>query len=145
MWQKLRATGSGGRLIGVDTNVLVRLVVTDDRSQHDASVAFFGERTRASPAHVSVAVIIEMFWVLSRIYKLPVETVLDMIDALTGRPDLIIENEDCVTLALRAVKSLNAGFVDLLIAGINQKMGCDRTVTFDRKAARAVSEMELLS
>lgn len=132
-------------MIGVDTNVLARLVVTDDRSRHDASVALFAERTRSSRAYLSVSVIIETYWVLSRVHKLPVEPVLDTIDAFTGRPDTVIEDEDSVTLALPAVNSLNAGFVDVLIAGINQESGNARTVTFDPKAARAIPEMERLS
>jgi predicted nucleic-acid-binding protein len=38
-----------------------------------------------------------------------------------------------------------AQLTDFVIAHLNRKAGCSRTVTFDRRAAKAIAEMELLA
>jgi len=41
--------------------------------------------------------------------------------------------------------SSHPGFSDVIIADINRANGCEKTMTFDRKAANSVAGMELLA
>ncbi len=47
--------------------------------------------------------------------------------------------------ALLAVDEASADFADALIAERSAELGCEKTVTLDRKAAKKVPAMELLA
>lgn len=132
-------------MIGVDTNVLLRLYVADDASQHAAASRFFAERTGESPAYISMVVFIEFVWALTKTYNYGWDRVFALIGAMIGARDILIEREDVVTEALARAVEDNVYIVDALIALANADDGCTSTVTFDRKAARRLPNMELLS
>lgn len=132
-------------MIGVDTNVLLRLYVADDAKQHKAAVAFFAERSGDSPAYVSMIVFVEFVWALTRTYNYRWEQVHMLIGALIGTRDIVIEREDVVGMALAKAIEDNVDLVDAIIAHANVDDGCKSTATFDRKAASRIPFMELLS
>jgi predicted nucleic-acid-binding protein len=132
-------------MIGVDTNVLLRLYVADDREQHEAARGFFAARSKDDPAYVSLIVLIECVWALTKTYKYRWEQINDLLDALVDTSDIVIERADMVADALSRVTEGNIDLVDALIAGTNIADGCRMTVTFDKKAARRLPSMELLS
>ncbi|WP_024587218.1 type II toxin-antitoxin system VapC family toxin [Aliihoeflea sp. 2WW] len=132
-------------MIGVDTNVLLRLYVADDASQHATASRFFGERTAESPAYISMIVFVEFIWALTRTYNYGWDRVFALIGALISAQDILIEREDAVTEALARAVEEKIDLVDALIARANADDGCSSTVTFDRKAARRLSSMQLLT
>ena len=131
-------------MIGVDTNVLVRFLTADDPGQHRIALAFFSERTPADPAYVSAVTLAETAWLLRRRYGLPSEEILE---SLT----MIIDSDDFVVEGREAIESIRSGLgeptqlTDFVIAQLGRKAGCSQTVTFDRRAAKAVLGMELLT
>ena len=132
-------------MIGVDTNVLIRLYVADNPEQHDAAVAFFAKRSEASRAYVSLIVLVEFVWSLTRTYKYGWDRVLALVGALTATRDVLIEREEVVVEALAHAEDDHAGLVDTIIAMANRADGCDTTMTFDRAAAKRLPSMELLA
>lgn len=54
------------------------------------------------------------------------------------------ESHDVLLRALRLVDETNADFADALIAERSAELGCERTVTLDRKAAARIPSMTLL-
>ena len=131
-------------MIGVDTNVLVRLYVADDARQHAAAVDFFAQRSERSPAYVSLVVLIEFVWALAKTYKYGWDQIYGLVGALTAVRDVLIEREDVVSAALEQSIETNVGFVDAIIARANAEDGCSHTITFDKKTAQRISSMELL-
>jgi predicted nucleic-acid-binding protein len=131
-------------VIGVDTNVLVRFLTADDPRQHRTALAFFRERTPADPAYVSAVTLAETAWLLRRRYGLPSEEILE---SLT----MIIDSDDFVVEGREAIESVRVGMgkpdqlTDFVIAQLGRKAGCSQTVTFDRRAAKSVPGMELLT
>ena len=132
-------------MIGVDTNVLLRLYVADDPRQHEMATVFFAQRSEESPAYVSLIVLVEFVWSLTRTYKYDWERVYVLVTALAAARDIVIEREDIITEAVGLAVETNAGFVDAIVAGVNAVDGCESTMTFDRKAAGRIPSMELLS
>ena len=130
--------------IGVDTNVLVRLFVTDDEVQHELSKAFFSSVADDMIVVVDRVVLAEFYWVLRARYGQRDVAILDIIDMILERSDIEIEDRALVEAAL-AVARDGADLSDALIATANQRNGCRHTVTFDRQAAKAISSMSLLS
>lgn len=133
-------------MIGLDTNVLVRVFVReDDRKQTEAALALLGRLTAATPGFVSLIVLVELSWVLERTYGYSHEVVLSAIDTLLNSENIHVERFDLVELTLHTAREHSADFVDNLIALLAAEASATKTMTFDRKAAKRIPGMELLA
>jgi predicted nucleic-acid-binding protein len=130
-------------VIGVDTNVLVRLFTADDAEQHEKAASFFRERSAASPAFVSAVTMAETVWVLGFSYRLSQAAILDAMLTLLETDDLVVEAADALLAVRDAGKP--ALLADFIVVHLGRRAGCSHSVTFDRQAARAVPGMELLA
>lgn len=133
------------RVIGVDTNVLLRLFVTDDADQHRASTAFFADRTRQEPAFVNAVVMAEFAWVLRRSYGYSKSQVLGVVGYLADAIDVRLQHGEAIAEALDLCAQTGEEFGDVLIAAINRSQGIQKTMTFDKSAARRAPGMELIA
>ena len=79
---------------------------------------------------------VETVWVLDRAYSLTAQEIATTIERLLQVEVLAIENEQEVFTAMVALKQGHGSFADALIAELGTRMGCTRTLTFDRKAIR---------
>jgi predicted nucleic-acid-binding protein len=131
-------------VIGVDTNVLARLIVEDDKNQLEVARRFFSARSPASPALISLVVIAELAWVLRNPYAFSVERVIDVVDAFLSSDDFAVERRGVVEGAVHHARASRADIADCLIAALAIDLGATTTVTFDKKAAAHVPGMELL-
>lgn len=121
-------------MIGVDTNVLVRYVVRDDEAQFAAAAELLESLNRQQPGFITQVVLVELYWVLSRGYRYPTATCLDLIGALISTDSLEFEDGEGVVRALTLAEE-GADFSDALIHGSMELFGVTETVTFDRRAA----------
>lgn len=80
----------------VDTNVLVRLLIGDDKAQARRAVALF----TSEAIYIPKSVILETEWVLRRLYKQAPEAVVTALQKLTGLPDVTVEDARVVNQAL---------------------------------------------
>lgn len=129
-------------MIGVDTNVLVRLLTADDAAQHAAARRFFQDRSGTDPAFVSAVTLAETIWVLRFRYRLSREDILDAVSGLLDTDDFIVEGREMLVVARDGGES--AMLTDFLVAHLGRRGGCSHTVTFDRRAAKRVPGMELI-
>jgi predicted nucleic-acid-binding protein len=123
-------------MIGLDTNILVRLFVEDDRVQTAQAKRFVDLKcTPDSPGFVNCIVLAELAWVLRRhgYGRADIAAIVERL--LTGR-DRRVDHHDQVVAALADHKAGRIDLVDSLIARINRAHGCEATATFDRKAAK---------
>lgn len=124
-------------MIGLDTNILVRYITQDDAAQAATAAAILEHRlTPEEPGFVSLAVTMELFWVLRSFYGFADDQIAAAIQQLLQVPALRIQNEREVFAALFAFESGAASFSDALIGTLGSWAGCSTTLTFDRKAAR---------
>lgn len=124
-------------MIGLDTNVLVRYVVQDDKKQAAAAGKLIETQcTEASPGFVSQLVLAELFWVLARGYEYAKPVLIQVLLKLLSSAELEVENADDAWLALRAYESGSADFADYLIGIRGRTAGCESTFTFDKNAAK---------
>jgi len=124
-------------MIAVDTNVLVRYAVKDDREQATLATAFLADNR----CFVLKTVLIELAWVLSSPagYDLSRETVHDRLLHILGLPH--IETEDAANVA-QALAWYREGmdFADALhLAGSVELAGL---ATFDRKFAAMAKKLD---
>ena len=124
-------------MLGIDTNVLVRLLVADDALQTRRARALV-ERAlnRDDPILVSLPVIIETEWVLRSRYGFDKPATLRLLRDLLSAREFTFEDEPALEEALYRWNECAAGFVDCLVAAHNRRLGCSATATFDSAAAR---------
>jgi predicted nucleic-acid-binding protein len=130
-------------MIGIDTNVLLRLFTDDNPRQTSASTAALLAQGPGS-VRVSVIVLTELVWTLGRYYKIPKVEVIAMAENLLSREELVIESRGEALEALEAYRSTKADFGDCFIAVLNQVAGAVPTLTFDRTASETLKLFRLV-
>ena len=123
--------------IGLDTNVIARLVLADDAEQtRRAQRLLVKAATRGQIVMVALGVLLELEWVLRSRAGLDKTAVLRVFKGLLETRDLCIEHEASVERALYAWEQGSADFADCLHLARYRDMGCDTMLSFDRAAAR---------
>ncbi len=116
----------------VDTNVLVRLIVRDDRTQMESAEEFVSKG-----AWVSQLVLAETSWVLDSVYELRPQQIAKAIEMLLNHEHLTVEDADVVAAAVDTFRKHPAiGFSDTLILEAARKSGHVPLGTFDRDLAK---------
>jgi predicted nucleic-acid-binding protein len=130
---------------GIDTNVLIRHLVQDDREQANRATEFITEFcSRENPAFINRIVLCETVWVLDSAYGYSREEISGVLERVLQTQQFAIEDIHAAWVALRLYRDGAADFADCLLADTNLQAGCEETVTLDRKASRAAG-MRLLS
>lgn len=127
-------SGPRSRLTGIDTNVLLRVLLQDDPVQGAIAARFFRELGTDSPGFITQVTLAETYWVLARAKRLPRATCLAVIRRLVETEVLEFDDGEGVVRALSLAEA-GADFADALIQGAMELFGVDETVTFDRAAA----------
>ena len=130
-------------MIGVDTNVLVRYLVRDDRRQAEAARALLQSVTVEKPAFACREVVVELVWVLERAYGYSRDRIAAILEELVATEGLVVESAEDVAQAAFRYRSGGAGFSDLMVLASAKRMGALPLYTLDRKAAR-LEAVELL-
>ncbi len=124
-------------MIGLDTNVVLRLLLSDDPAQKMRAVKFIQQAKRQDTRIIiTLAVVLEMEWVLRSSAKMSKAQTMSVFDLLLESYDIEIENEKVMEQALHIYTNAAADFAECLFLAQYQRMGCDGMMTFDAKAAR---------
>ncbi len=122
---------------GLDTNVLVRLLVGDDAAQTKRVANLLQSAERVGERFfVSNLVLLELAWVLDSAYGCTRAEVLEALERLTMMPVLHIDNLDVVHRAIAQGHKGKQDIADLLIGCCAAANGCTAVLTFDKAAAR---------
>ncbi len=117
--------------VTVDTNVLVRVFAADDAVQNRAANVAMDAATAVI---LTLPMLCELAWVLSRGYRIPPDEIAQILRDL-----LETDNAELDRPAVEAgLAILEAGgdFADGVIAHEGRRLGADAFVSFDRKAVR---------
>jgi predicted nucleic-acid-binding protein len=123
-------------MIGLDTNVLVRYIMQDDLKQSLLATRLIESRSVESRGFVPLVSVVELFWVMSSAYELDRGQLIAALEGLLRTKELVVERAEIVWKALRIFQTANVDFADCLIERSAAAAGCDRTMTFDRGAAK---------
>jgi predicted nucleic-acid-binding protein len=129
-------------VIGLDTNVLVRYIAQDERTQAALAARLVESFTAEAPGFVSTVTLVEAVWVLAGAYKTAKAEILQIIEGLLRARELVIEDAETHYLALNQFEATTVDYADAVIAQAGRRAGCEFTATFDRRAAS--SGMHLL-
>jgi predicted nucleic-acid-binding protein len=129
--------GRDMHLVCIDTNVVLRAVLTDDPDQSAVAARLFRELTPERRGFITQVTLAETYWVMSRAKRLSRDTCLAVIRSLVETEVLEFEDGETVVRALTLAEE-GADFADALIHASSECFGADETVTFDRHAAETL-------
>lgn len=115
--------------IAVDTNVLVRAVVRDDKPQAEIAAKLLRSSKLIA---IALSALCEVVWVLRRVYGFKAADVADTIRALTSAEN-VETNRPAVEAGL-AMLDGGEDFADGVIAYEGRWLGGETFVSFDKKA-----------
>ena len=124
-------------MIGLDTNILVRYIMQDDPAQAATASLLLEALTPDEPGFVPTVVVVELGWVLASSYDLDRTQLVAVFETLLRTEAIIVDQAETVWKAIRLFDRSDADFADCLIERGAAAAGCERTVTFDRGAAKA--------
>jgi predicted nucleic-acid-binding protein len=120
-------------VIGLDTNILVRYLVTDDPAQFRTAEDFITQsNNRGIRLYVDDVVLCELVWVLRSAYKLNRQKIASIIEDVLKRNRFVFDDDRILVAALDDYIAGAGDFADYLIGRRNKHAGCDLTATFDR-------------
>jgi predicted nucleic-acid-binding protein len=120
-------------MIGIDTNVLLRLSDKTDPAQSQRARALVSNQG-VGGCFVNEIVLAEYTWTLKRTYKQSRAQIAEKLDALLTSREFIVSRIEDVRRALERYSVGPADFADYLLAEINRAQGCTQTATFDTDA-----------
>jgi predicted nucleic-acid-binding protein len=124
-------------MLGIDTNVLIRFLVRDDKAQFERARKLIKRETgRGEPVFISQLVLLETEWVLRSRYGASKTEISTAISALLESREVQFEDESSVEQALFVWKDSTADFADCLINAHHRALGCRATATFDARALK---------
>lgn len=125
---------------GLDTNILVRYLVQDDRKQAERASAYIRKVTAGGEScFINLVVLCELVWVLESAYAHNKNEIADVLEKILITKQFEIEAKDLVRQAVHDYRRGRGELADYLIGQINQAQGCDVTASFDRALKNASS------
>ena len=124
-------------MIGVDTNILVRLAVGDgDAQAADASNLLERALQDGESIYINPVVLAEYIWTLKRSYRSDRLTQAEAVRALFDRPPIRLFDDKVASRALEFFENSTADFGDCLIGALNELARVSVTYTFDNDASK---------
>ena len=124
-------------MLGIDTNVLVRYIVQDDKEQSKlASDLIEGQCSENNLGYINLIVVCELVWVLDRAYGYDKSLIAGTLEQILVTDTFEVQSSEIVWKTLRDYRNVTADFSDLIIAHINEDAGVKQTYTFDKKAGK---------
>lgn len=122
----------------LDTNVIIRFLVNDDKKQGETVKGLFLKAEREQESfYITNPVLLEVIYVLESVYKFQRSEILNAIDSMVMMKILVFENPD-VLQRLTAIGERSTIELEYLLVGlIAHDNGCETTITFDKKATQS--------
>lgn len=121
-------------MIGIDTNVLLRLWLNDAPAQNKRIDELLAEHG-GTPGSLLVTdvVLAEALWTLRSAYDQDKAAQLVAVRSLLEETAFAFEHREVVARAVTMFDHGACGFSDCLIAAKHDRLGCEFTATFDRR------------
>ena len=120
-------------MIGIDTNILLRLWLNDDPRQNKRLDSLLAEHGRAPGSLlVTDVVLAEAIWTLRSAFDQDKQAQLMAVRSVLDETAFAFEDREAVAGALSLFESGSFGFADCLVVAKHARQGCDFTATFDR-------------
>jgi predicted nucleic-acid-binding protein len=124
-------------MLAADTNVVARLLVSDDLAQQRAVRRRMEKVLSAGGSVViSTVVLAELAWVLDSVYEYGRAEIASAVRGLVNTPPFLVSQRAEVLRAVDAYEEGAADFPDYLILELSRTEGASTLLTFDRRLLR---------
>jgi predicted nucleic-acid-binding protein len=123
-------------MFALDTNVLVRYIVQDDKAQTERAVKVIDSLRSEKPAFISCIVLCELNWVLKSFYKISKKERLDVLQKILSVAVFDVERLDVCLKAHKLYEKGSADFSDYIIQQTGAEAGYSSLLTFDKNALK---------
>ena len=127
-------------MAAIDTNVFLRLLTQDDPGLVQKAEACM---LAHAPLWISVSVLVETYYVLTRLYGWGKPALLAMLQTATNSRQFVFQDQGAVAAATNQWITAKAGFVDCLNAELARTHGQGPLATFDRNALKLAGAAKL--
>jgi predicted nucleic-acid-binding protein len=120
-------------MIGIDTNILLRLWLNDDPAQNKRIDALL-EAHGGTPGSLLVTdvVLVEAVWTLKSAFEQDKRAQLVAVRSLLEETAFAFEDREAVAAVLGLFQASACGFAACLVVAKHARQGCDVTATLDR-------------
>lgn len=120
-------------MIGIDTNLLLRLWLNDAPAQNKRIDVLLGEYGRLpSSLLVTDVVLAEALWTLRSAYDQDKSAQLLALRSLLNETAFAFEDREVIERAVALFEQNSCGFSDCLVVSKSASLGCEFIATFDR-------------
>ena len=130
-------------MAALDTNILVRYLVADDKKQFQTAKELIEGGGSDQTYFVPISVIVELEWVLRSLYDQSKAQNLELLSKLLESRELEFQEEASIEIALNLYSENNIGFANCLHVAAAFSHDRASLITFNRKASR-LDDAELL-
>lgn len=120
----------------LDTNVVVRLILGDDPVQVPLAQEVWFDALGNGGVFLSMAVLLETHWVLSRSAGLDRTRIASELQRLSQLEGVALENPEAVERAIARYVDSQADFADCVVLECSRAQGALPVRTFDKRFAR---------
>jgi predicted nucleic-acid-binding protein len=121
----------------IDTNILVRFLIGDDKQQAKKVYNIFKKaESEKDELFVPLLVVLELIWVLESVYEISRADILDSIREFLLLPILRFEHKSVLQQFTLSAQANKYDLADLLIAHSAKMQGCETVLTFDKKVSK---------
>jgi len=122
----------------LDTNLIIRFLVNDDKKQAAIVKSLFLKAEKDSESlFICNPVLLEVIYVLDSVYEYTRNEILNSLELLFMMRILEFENPDILQNFIIYGRKTKIELEDLFIGIIAKENGCETTLTFDKKAAKS--------
>lgn len=121
-------------MIGLDTNILIRILVKDDEAQANLAMDFI--KKNKSLTIINSIVVCELVWVLESCYDYSKDEIINCLSHILKIKQFLIPEKEIIRQSLNLYQKTKIDFSDALIAYKNELENCDYTITFDKQVAK---------
>lgn len=129
----------------LDTSLILRFLTGDSTEKKEKFKKLIKDTTSGKGTLlVPLIVIIEMVYVLEKIYGIKKEEVRVKVESLLSLPSVEIESEDVVLESLRIYAEENLKFGDAMVLARSTTSGIKPVYTFDKKDFKKFTDVIIL-
>jgi len=130
----------------VDTSVILRILARDDEGKVSAvERLLLSARRSGKRLHVLPLTILEVVWVLEKVYKLDRRSIRELADAILNTGELAVESGEVFRKALAVYEKKNMEFADAVMGVWGIARGLKTVYTYDEKDFRRIGELEVVT
>lgn len=124
-------------MIAIDTNVLIRFLIKDDKDQAQKAKQLLSEQEKKDGnILISNIVLLEVIWVLKSGYNVPKPEIINTLKKILSNNLFQFENRQLILETIQKYENNEGDFADYFIGNISKQHNASPTYTFDKEASK---------